>query len=100
MNVGVLIDRMSIDRNKITNIESGNPGIGGTEFLLLQLFYYLNKRGNVQGTLLTKELLDIPGKQIKVSGLSDIIATVKEENLDILIFTPNFREKEFYEALD
>lgn len=62
MTVGILIDRGSIKSDKLINIEKGNPGIGGTEFLLLQLFHYLNKRKNLNAILLTKERTALHGK--------------------------------------
>lgn len=42
-NVSIYVDNSKIDKRDITNISSGNPGMGGTEYLTFLLAYGLMK---------------------------------------------------------
>lgn len=88
----------------IKNIEEtrlGNPGVGGTEYLLLQLFYYLSQYyPELEPVFLTTDTM-LKGKNIiEVKNEDDILPTMKKIGSDLLIFIPKDRSNEFFVQLE
>lgn len=76
-----------------TNIKAGNPGIGGTEYMIITLSYYLSceYRGDHQIYLLAQQIKGLP-KQINifhVANVNEAIHKCYEEQLECLVFQGN-----------
>jgi len=97
--VGILF----FNNSKINNIEeikNGNPGIGGSEYLVLQLFYYLYKIDPTKFRLITSDN-NLKGKDvIHINDSTEIVDNLVENNIDKLIFIPKDLGNDFYENLN
>lgn len=98
--IGILID-CRIDVKNINVIENGNPGIGGSEYQLLQLFYYLNKDGEYNCKLYVIEnggtIAD--DNAVCLKSDEDAIKKAAEDKIDIFVFIPKNKRENFYEDL-
>lgn len=88
----------------IQNIEEtklGNPGVGGTEYLLLQLFYYLSQyEPELDPVFLTTDSA-LKGKNIiEVKGEDDVLPVMKKMGSELLIFIPKDRSEHFFTQLE
>ena len=97
-NIGILLES-KIDITNIDIIKNGNPGIGGSEYLLLQLFYYLLGDGEYNCRLYTKGA--IVHNKYASSVDSDLTALKKaiEDKIDIFIFIPKNKDNDFYKFI-
>lgn len=79
----------------------GNPGVGGTEYLLLQLFFYLTQYyPELEVSFLTTDSM-LKGKNIiEVQGENDIVPTMRKINSELLIFVPKDRSEQFFLQLE
>lgn len=71
-----------------TDINSGNPGIGGTEYMIIALSYYLTIRENGHKIFLFAQndtLLPEKCNVKKVIDVRDALVKIKEEKFDCLI---------------
>lgn len=71
-----------------TNVDSGNPGIGGTEYMIIAIAYHLSIRDNKQEIILFVQNDKLLPKQCRVIKVNDIIDTLsksKQEKVDCLI---------------
>ena len=83
--------------NKIENVKQGNPGIGGTEYLVLQLFYYLNcTRKDV--FLITNDQ-NLKGRNILYFEHS-VMEQLTKQTIKTLILIPKNLTSEFYSELN
>lgn len=84
----------------LNDVADGNPGVGGSEYLLLQLHYYLNMYGQTISYLLSTDRT-LEGERV-LHIANDIEAIKKAEDLQasILVFIPKNRKKVFYNCLD
>lgn len=98
-NIGILLES-KIDITNIDIVKNGNPGIGGSEYLLLQLFYYLLGDGEYNCRLYTKGA--IVHNKYASSVDSDLTALKKaiEDKIDIFIFIPKNKDNDFYNELE
>lgn len=82
----------------LDEIPKGNPGIGGSEYLLLQLFYYLSK--DMQVLLLSTDT-HVSGKNtVYVRDDVEAITMASQLKCEIFIFIPKERGQRFYTKLD
>lgn len=85
----------------ITEIADGNPGVGGSEYLLLQLFYYLRKyHPECELTFMSKDSDLRDDNVIYVQDESDVLEKMGGDRVNILIFIPKNRKPEFYRGLE
>lgn len=98
INVGILLE-CQINIANINTTEEGNPGVGGSEYLLLQLFYYLSKDNEYNCKLYG--IGCTVNNENFVSIQSDIEAVKKaaEDKTDVFIFIPKNRKPDFYKEL-
>ena len=87
----------------IDQVEKGNPGIGGTEYLILLVAYEIQKRlEDIQVTLYTNNKnLEGASLVIKYTEKADsmVIAAVNDEQ-DILVFTQGNVDDQFYDTIN
>ncbi len=88
MKICFYLDLSSHKNIDLRNPELGNPGIGGTQFMIWQLAYHINKLTSHEVYLLTEEteLLMSDVKSIKVKDIIGAVKKAKEINSDIFIF--------------
>lgn len=90
----------NVKLNKIDKIADGNPGIGGTQYLILLLFYYLSIHYKGKCKLITtcESLKD--NNIINITKLDDVFDVIKN-NSGKLIFVPNeIKESSFYKKIE
>ena len=71
-----------------TDIDSGNPGIGGTEYMIIALAYHLSIRQTKHEILLLAQndtLLPKKCHVLKINDIIDALAKSKHEKVDCLI---------------
>jgi glycosyltransferase involved in cell wall biosynthesis len=103
MNVGILIESETLAQVDCSAVEKGNPGIGGTQYLLLQLAYYLSTRANgiaVKLFLLERLNVSFECEQILIENDMDAVEKLDNSGIDKLIFIPNSKMSDFYNRLD
>ncbi|MEE1289886.1 MAG: glycosyltransferase [Spirochaetota bacterium] len=97
-NIGILLDRQ-INITNIDSIKNGNPGIGGSEYLLLQLFYYLSQDNEYSCKLYTIGETINDASVISIISDMDAIEKATANKTDIFVFIPKDRKNDFYEKL-
>lgn len=103
IRIGIHLPNKKIGNGKFSNPEEGNPGIGGTQFLLWSLPYYMNKFSQLKFEFIFF-VEDDAGfskdyKSVKIKGLWDIAQKAIKEPCDVLIYRPAYN-KENLEFLD
>ena len=71
-----------------TNIDAGNPGIGGTEYMIIALSYYLTIRKNGHNIYLFAQNDTLLPKQCNIKSVNnvrDALFKCKEETIDCLV---------------
>ena len=81
--LGPLAGKM-IDARKV---ENGNPGVGGTQYCMLELAHYLNQQMKYKVSILANReyLLESGIDYVKTSGDDVLCETVQNIQSDILI---------------
>jgi glycosyltransferase involved in cell wall biosynthesis len=91
--IAVYLPNEGIKDIKLSNPEDGNPGIGGTQFLLFSLPYYIHKffRDKYVFVYIVNNSENISSKlKVRVAAdLSEAAYVAKEEHCDFLIFRPS-----------
>lgn len=84
-----------------SNPENGNPGIGGTQFMIWSLSYYLRKMYHLNVTVLAHYVNSLPKNinAIKVNNICEAINKAHEEKVDIFVFRA-VNDKEVYELIN
>jgi len=94
LKIAVYIPNRHIQEVILSNPEYGNPGIGGTQFLLYSLPWYLNRyvEGAFEFLLLADKTQALQsGFMVKeVEGLADAAITASRNQCDMIIFRPNY----------
>ncbi|GAH45448.1 unnamed protein product, partial [marine sediment metagenome] len=94
IKIGVHIPNGNIPDVQLTNPELGNPGIGGTPFLLFSLPYYLKKyfENEFEFLLLAENEKTILTnfETVAVKSLTDAARIAKRFSCEIIIFRPSF----------
>jgi glycosyltransferase involved in cell wall biosynthesis len=106
MMVGVYLENEAIGDVDLTRPEKGNPGIGGTEFLMASLPYYVNKHNPdaVEWTLFANQTENLPGsvETVAVESSVDALRRAEERGTEMLIWRPTSQERdlEFIDIMD
>lgn len=68
-------------------VKNGNPGVGGTQFCMLQLAHYLNTHGNYKVNIIAfREFIVEAGINFYlVNSVTSLFETIKECNTEVLI---------------
>ncbi len=94
IKIGVYLPNGRIKDVHLENPERGNPGIGGTQFLLFSLPYYLNKYYSNKFDFVyfveNEKSISSGCKIILVNSLIDTAQKAKDTSCDIIIFRPNY----------
>lgn len=100
INIGIYLGPKDGKEIDATNIEKGNPGIGGKQFCMLQLAYALSNLGKYKVFLFAKRNYKVNQnlKFIKIQTESDVIKLSIKNNLDILI-ADQFRDEDFRKTI-
>ena len=102
MKIAFYLDNSKISHINLSNPLNGNPGIGGTQFMIWMISYYLKlKYEYLNVILLANEIDYLPNNLecIKVNNIYDAARKSKEELVDIFIFR-SVAEDEFYKLID
>ncbi|MDD2218301.1 MAG: glycosyltransferase family 4 protein [Eubacteriales bacterium] len=102
MKIGLYIQLFNLNNIMIHEINKGNPGIGGTEYLLLSLTYLLSKHPGYDVTVYCRNNVDTSMSEVRLFHVEDIYEAIIMANsggIDYFIFTPN-AGKEIYKLID
>lgn len=106
MDVGIYLKNEPIDDVDLRAPEKGNPGIGGTEFLIASLPYYVNKHypEAADWTIFANETDKLP-ESVDALATKNILEALDEadsQDFDIFIWCPMGDENEeaFISAVD
>lgn len=98
--VSIFYTRTTKMKENIEVVSKYNPGMGGSEYLLLLLFYYLNLLyPNLNCKLLTTDESMKENNMIYVKDEFDAIEKSKEIGTDEFIFIPKKNDINFYNLL-
>lgn len=93
IKVGVHLPNKKIAGVRLHDPRLGNPGIGGTQFLLFSLPFYLNEYfpSEFEFLLLAESTKNLKTEfqTVEVSDLSDAAEKAKDAACDMIIFRPN-----------
>lgn len=87
--IGFFLNNTELGYLDFSNIEYGNPGIGGSEYMIVLMAHLLNKRqNNIYSIILATHDSTFPkGLDVKkVKNLHDAINIAEKEKLDYLTF--------------
>jgi len=94
IKIAIFLPNDKIKNVILSNPEYGNPGIGGTHFLLYSLAYYLTKSYSSELEIIIlaeyEQSVNINVKVIKAENLIDAAEKAKNNFCDIFIFRPNY----------
>ncbi len=94
IKVGVYLPNGNIRDVELSNPEIGNPGIGGTQFLLFSLPYYLNKyyKDKLEIILFAEyeKAINTDYKVLAVDNLIDAAQEAKNISCDMIVFRPSY----------
>ena len=87
MKVAFWIELKNIEGINLENLENGNPGIGGTEYMFLTLISELEKKKELEVFLFSDNTSNIPEKinSVYTESFNSVIKYYNELNIDILI---------------
>lgn len=99
--IAIYLGSNSGSRVDASNIENGNPGVGGTQFCMLQLAYSLSQLGEYNVFLLSKReyIVDSRITFLFCNGYADLIPMCEDLNIDILIIH-NFSDVKLREDIN
>ncbi len=107
MKVGIRFEGKELGEIDFSKLEEGNPGVGGTEFLLIQLSYYIIKYcKNIDVVIYNSNFTILPKTENQsiihtiIENDINALEKAKEDNVDIFIFVPKSRGEDFYTKLD
>lgn len=89
MKVCFYMDNSKINKSDFSKIDEGNPGIGGTQFMILSLSYYLKKIYNdLDITIIAPRYFKVKGsiEVIKSESILEAVRIAKGIKSDIFIF--------------
>lgn len=89
MNVSIYLGPLNGNFVDATHIEKGNPGIGGTQYCMLELAHYLNSVAGYSVCVLASRIysLEVGIKFRQIEGDTDVCEAAKQEQTDILIMS-------------
>jgi glycosyltransferase involved in cell wall biosynthesis len=96
--IAFYLENSTIPDVDFRNMEGGNPGCGGTEYLFVALPYYLLKYyGEIYELVIFANVVDHLPKHIKtlqVSNIYEALKKAKEVGCDLFVYRPKWKEKE------
>lgn len=106
MNIGFYLTNHSFSEVDCTNIDNGNPGIGGTHYAMLMLCYLLSKQKTSKDNyyLFAESTKNIPKdiSAIQVDDLKKLKEELKENRIDVLVVNKigsNTLDKRFFDTI-
>lgn len=102
MKISFYLDNSRIKSKNLKNPENGNPGIGGTQYMIWMISYYLKKNyPELEILLFANEIEKLPTNLIarKANSLKEAAILSKKENINYFIFR-SVEDVEFYELID
>ena len=103
MKVCFYLDNSRQPNTDLSKPENGNPGIGGTEYMIWTISYYLNKLyEDIEVYLMSPIIKNLPKeiKNIKVNNIFDVINKAKDIEADILIIRTREYDQSVYDLID
>lgn len=100
MNVIIYLGTANGKRVDATNIESGNPGVGGTQYCMLELAHYLNKCTDYKVIIVAyrEYLLEDGIEYLKLDDNNSLSHLVDIVHADILIMS-HFRNRKLEDEI-
>lgn len=102
MKVGLYIKFIDTDKMNIDNLQKGNPGIGGTEYLFLLLALMLSNTNHYDVYIYSENRIENFASKLNNIVVNSIYAAIiqaKNDEIDIFIFPPS-TEKNIYEFIE
>ena len=100
MNIGIELNDIGYDNVNMSRPDTGNPGIGGSEYLFLQLAFYLHKFYDDYNVVLLhyNEKSQLPDgiKKVTVENQYQMLDVCENEKIDILVHQIS-KERAWYE---
>ena len=93
-NIAFYIDNSNISDIDVSNVESGNPGIGGTEFLIFLISFLLSRRNNDLNIILYLRKSQVIPRSIKyvvVDSLDSAIKDAEAKDVDFFVVKHDVR---------
>lgn len=103
MRVCFYLDNKKLSHIDFSNPEKGNPGIGGTQFMIWTISYYLNKLYKDMEIVLLAPSIDTMPKDLKCiecESHMEGLRKCKEINGDIFIFKGPYHDKALFDLID
>lgn len=95
--IGIFLPNKLIDKVVLTNPHKGNPGIGGTQFLMFALPFYMDiyYKGHYEFVFFVENLksIDCIYDSVLSKDLSDAAFKAKKKDCNIFIFRPNYDQE-------
>ena len=89
MKIGFLLENKNIKNVDCSTPQNGNPGIGGTEYSILSVAYYLGKhyKDNYKIFIFAEDIKQLPENtiNIQIDDRYNLFEKVKKQNIDILV---------------
>jgi glycosyltransferase involved in cell wall biosynthesis len=102
MKIGFYLDNNGLRDVDLSNPRNGNPGIGGTKFMIWQLAYYLKRDVKNLEVYLYANILDglySDTVNYEAKDLKDAIALASSHSIDIFVFR-SITDAKVYELID
>ncbi|MDO4924984.1 MAG: glycosyltransferase family 4 protein [Turicibacter sp.] len=103
IKVCFFVENGSLNDRDFSNPDNGNPGIGGTEFMIWSIAYYLNKYYSNLKVILLAPFIDSMPDSLECVQCQDALEGVKickEINGDIFIFKGPYHDKTLFNLID
>jgi glycosyltransferase involved in cell wall biosynthesis len=88
--IGIVVDDIGFQKYNFNSIAVGNPGIGGTQYLMIYTALLLNNNHNFEINILHINENKYPVKSIRFNQIDEIIDFSIEQNYHTLIFAKGF----------
>ncbi len=101
MKVAFFLENSRISNRIIENLDLGNPGLGGTEYIFFNMVVALSRRNDMDVTLFltTKQPIEYDINIFLVKDIYDAIDKAKEQRFSIIV-TRNNQPLCFYKYVD
>ena len=103
MKICFYLDNESCEGIDFSNPEGGNPGIGGTQYMIWTLSYYLKKQYPDTEIVVLAPLIESLPKELivkKSNSIYDALDIAKSIQSDVFVFRGPIKEKMFYDKID
>lgn len=103
MRVCFYLDNNGLEKIDFSEPMKGNPGIGGTEFMIWTISYYLTKLYNDIEIILLAPFIDKMPKDlkcIKCKNQNEALKKCQEINGDIFVFKGPYHDKYLFDLID